>query len=395
MRVPTLHTSQSAFDAIENRQSQQARLQSQIASGLRVQSPGDDPAAAAQAELARSRLTRLAQDQRATQLAGSVLATADGALAQATEMLQSAREGLVAAGDGAYSASDRQALALQLRNAREQLLVIANSRDGAGGYVFGGQGSAGNPMTGAATPAYAPAAGQQRIGEDGRYAVTVDGRSSFMAVAQGNGVFVTASAAANAGTGWIDPGSVADPTQLTGHDYRITVAGTPGALTYSVADLTAGSSVASNVPYSAGSAITFDGQRVTLDGTPAAGDSFDLKPAKQQSVFQTLDQAIALLENPASAKDHEGLQRVQTSLDRALDGMIFTRSRVGADLRHVENAAALGEQQELGVTERRSNLQDLDLARGISDLQATQTGLEAALKSYTSLSRNSLFTLMG
>ena len=112
MRVPTLHTSQSAFDAIESRQSQQARLQSQIASGLRVQSPGDDPAAAAQAELARSRLTRLAQDQRATQLAGSVLATADGALAQATEMLQSAREGLVAAGDGAYSASDRQALAL-------------------------------------------------------------------------------------------------------------------------------------------------------------------------------------------------------------------------------------------------------------------------------------------
>jgi flagellar hook-associated protein 3 FlgL len=261
--------------------------------------------------------------------------------------------------------------------------------------VFGGQGSAGNPMTGAASPAYAPAAGQQRIGEDGRYAVTVDGRSSFMAVPQGNGVFVTASAAANTGTGWIDPGSVADPTQLTGHDYRITVAGAPGALTYSVADLTAGSTLASNVPYSAGTAINIAGQRVTLDGAPAAGDSFNLGPAGQQSVFQTLDQAIALLENPASTKDHEGLQRVQTSLDRALDGMIFTRSRVGADLRHVENAAALGEQQELGVTERRSNLQDLDLARGISDLQATQTGLEAALKSYTSLSRNSLFTLMG
>ena len=47
------------------------------------------------------------------------------------------------------------------------------------------------------------------------------------------------------------------------------------------------------------------------------------------------------------------------------------------------------------MTERRSNLQDLDLARGISDLQSAQTGLEAALKTYSSLSRNSLFTLMG
>src|SRR5262245_55016618 len=125
MRVPTLQTSRDSLALIQERRELQTKLQGQIGSGLRVRSPGDDPVAAAQAELARSRLAHIAQDQRATQLATSALNAADGALARGVELLESAGETLVGAGNGAYSIDERRALAMQLRSTRDSLLSLA------------------------------------------------------------------------------------------------------------------------------------------------------------------------------------------------------------------------------------------------------------------------------
>ena len=168
MRVPTFNSSQAAFSGIEARQVEQAKLQTQLTTGMRVNSPGDDPVAAAQAEMARSRLARVAQEQRSGQLATSLMAAADGALAQGVDLLQSVREALVAAGDGGYSDADRISLAKQLRSAREGMLALANTRDGAGGFIFSGRGSTDEPVSLGASPAYAAQAGVQRIGSDGQ-----------------------------------------------------------------------------------------------------------------------------------------------------------------------------------------------------------------------------------
>lgn len=397
MRVATLNTAMQALAAIENRQADQARLQSQMSSGLRVQSPGDDPVAAAQAELARSRLSHLAQDQRANQLSGSVLSAADGALGQGVNLLQAVRENLVAEGDAAYADSDRQALGQQLQTLRSQLLAVANTGDGAGGFIFGGQGSTSQPFSGTSNPAYTPAAGQQRIGEDANYATTVDGRAAFMNLPLGNGVFTTASAAGNTGSGFVTPGDVVDPTQITGHGYAISIAGSPGALTYSVTDTTSNTVLSSGTPFTADSPITVAGQRVTISGAPAAGDSFTLAPAGRQSVFKTLDDAIALLKTPDMPRNTftEKLQGVQASLDRALDGLSLTRSQVGAEMRNVDEAASLNAAQTQGATQRRSDLRDVDIASAITQLQTGQTGMDAALKSYMSIGKTSLFQLLG
>lgn len=394
MRVPTLQTSRQSLDLISARQAEQARLQNRIASGLRVQTPGDDPAAAAQAERARSRLAHLAQEQRATQLATSVLTTADGALAHGADVLQSAREAIVAAGNGSYNALDRRALATQLRTTRDELMAVANTADGAGAFVFGGQGTQTGPVSGSATPAYGPAAGRQQVGE-GAYDATVDGRAVFIALPQGNGVFVTGSAAGNTGSGWIGAGTVYDASQLTGHGYTIAMGGTAAAPTYSVTDTTTGTTLASNVAFTSGGTIDIDGQRVRLSGTPAAGDSFTLAPAGQQSIFKTLDDAIALLEGtPTNTAFNEGMERAHTGLDRALDAIGIARTGVGEALRSVDNGTAANEQENLAVTTRRSGLRDLDLASAISDLQNSTTSTDAALKTYASMARKSLFDMI-
>lgn len=393
MRVPTLHHAQATLQTLQKRESEQAKLQSQIATGLRVQSPSDDPVAAAQAELARSRLARLEQDQRAAQLAQGTLSSAEGALGQGVDLLHSAREALVAAGNGGYTADERAKLALQLRATRDQLLAVANTPDAAGGYVFGGQGTTTAPF--AKTPVgYAANAGTQQVGEQGRFASTVDGRAAFLALPEGNGVFVTASDPGN--TGWIGAGSVSDATQLTGHGYALTVGGAPGALTYTVIDTTAGTAVATNVAWPADGTLDIDGQRVQVGGPPVPGDRFTLAPAQHKDIFTTLDDAIALLEDRGATGGayQERLQRAQVGVDRGLDAMLHARAVAGEQLRYVEDAMAGGAQQEFDASARLEVLQDLDMARGISSLQASQTAYEAALKSYVAIRQTSLFDLI-
>lgn len=397
MRVTTLGSSQAAFAGIEARQNAQTQLQNQLGTGLRVNAPGDDPLGAAQAELARSRLARLAQDQRSAQLATSVLSAADNALAEGVDVLQSVRETLVAAGNGGFNATDRQALVVQLRAARERLLMLANTRDGAGGFVFAGQGSTGEPLSGSTTPAWSAASGEQRLGEGAQFAATVDGRAAFMTLPQGNGVFVTGSGAGNTGAGWIDPGDVADPAQLTGNDYAITLAAGAGGLEYTVTNTTTGATLAAAVPFVAGNSITLDGQRVKIAGTPAAGDSFSVGPAGQQSIFQTLDDAITTLQRqPYNAAAYsQGLERTQVGLDGALDTLVLMRAGVGTELQRVDTATASNAQQDLQLQQRRSNLVDLDYAGAISQMQSNQTAMQAAMQAYATVAKTSLFQLLG
>ena len=49
---------------------------------------------------------------------------------------------------------------------------------------------------------------------------------------------------------------------------------------------------------------------------------------------------------------------------------------------------------QVAVTQRRSDLQDMDIAAGLSQLQNGQVGLQAALQSYATLGRTSLFELL-
>ena len=78
----------------------------------------------------------------------------EGALGDGVELLQQVRElAIVASGDPSYDDTQRQTLAGKIRDLRAQLVVVANRGDGAGGYLFAGQG---------ATPPFVDAAGGVR-----------------------------------------------------------------------------------------------------------------------------------------------------------------------------------------------------------------------------------------
>ncbi len=146
MRVTTYNSFDRSVSTLQRRKSELNTLQEQMTSGKRIARASDDPAAAARAERALATKTRTDADQRALDASRNVVQQAESALGDAGELLQRAREQVLAAGNASYTDAERLSLAKDIRGLRDQLMSIANRGDGAGGYLFGGQGSTAEPF---------------------------------------------------------------------------------------------------------------------------------------------------------------------------------------------------------------------------------------------------------
>ena len=146
MRISTAKSYDVGVDTLTRRQAELSQTQERMASLKRVNSASDDPAAAARAERALARISRTEANQRAVDAAAAAIGQVEGAIGDATNLLQQVREALVAAGNASYTPTDRLTLADKISSLREQLFMTANRGDGAGGFLFGGQGSTQAPF---------------------------------------------------------------------------------------------------------------------------------------------------------------------------------------------------------------------------------------------------------
>lgn len=187
MRISTAFAFERATDAIADRQRQMNEAQNDLATGRKLSRPSEDPVSAAQAERTRAQISRIAVDRRMAEFGRQMLGNAEGAVAAASDKLQEAREVLLQAGNGTQGPGERAILAARLRGITEDLLSIANRRDGSGGFVFGGQGSATQPFPNGIGGSFQPVAGEQKVGLDRDITLSVDGRESFEGIPTGAG----------------------------------------------------------------------------------------------------------------------------------------------------------------------------------------------------------------
>ncbi|MFN3415166.1 MAG: flagellar hook-associated protein FlgL [Caldimonas sp.] len=402
MRIATATAYQAAIQNLQDRQVDLTDAQVRLTSGKRVLRASDDPTAAARAERAAAAVDRSVVSQRAVESSRTAMSLAESALGDAVGLLQSARESLVAAGNGSYTAAERRGLAEQLQQYRDQLLSIANRQDGAGNYLFAGQGAAGAPFVN--TPG-----GVQFTGIGGAVSVasgevlpaTVDGQAAWMSAATGNGVFETQRINVN-GAAWIDAGRVTDPGLVQGLRYDVTFSVTAGTTTYTVQprdpDTGAPVGAATTGSYQSGAAITIDGIAFNISGAPADGDEFRIMPSTPTlSVFDALDRAIAGLRD-ASATPSEVVQTTTDglrNLDSVLARLQSVRSAVGDTLNRIDGVEDRLSASKLHAQTDRSNAEDLDMVQAISEFQNKQTGYDAVLKTYGTVQRMSLFQYLG
>ena len=393
MRISTANAYDAGISTLTSRGADLSAAQTQLASGKRVSKASDDPAAAARIEYALAGVQRSDTSQRAVDASQIAMSQTETAMGDAGSLLQTAREALVAAGNASYTDVERKTVADQLQSIRDQLLQVANRSDGAGSYLFGGQGTTQPPFVDApggvqfvATP------GQSATASSTALPLSVDGSASWLSARTGNGVFVTSAGAGVTGA-QIDNGRVADPSALTGADYTLQFSVASGVTTYAVLKNGAPTAV-TNAPYVSGQTIALDGMAFSISGAPANGDSFQIVPSTPTlSVFDTLDKAIADLSTPGRT----GTQVAQANSDslRNIDSVMSTmqgaRSLAGAELNRIDSETDRIATQKLGSQTVRTNAVSLDMVEAISTVQNMQTGYDAALKSYSMVQRLSLF----
>lgn len=406
MRISTSTMYETGVAQLNTLQSNLARTQQQLATNRRILSPSDDPIAAARAlEVTQSKAVNT---QYATnrENARASLAQVDQRLGGVTSLIQNAQTLVVAAGNGVLSPADRQSLAIELESQLEDMLGLANSTDGAGTYLFAGYKSTTVPFARTADGAqYAGDQGQRelQVSSSRKVAISDPGSAVFESNMTGNGTFSAAALGTNGGSGVVSGSSVTNAAALTGHQYELSFAGSGSSTTFTVLDKKTGAAPAGMVgpqPFVSGQKIEFDGMSFNVRGAPSAGDKFTVDPSTRQSVFKTMTDLIAVLRAPAGgpaqgAAYTNGLVKAGENFSSALDNVLSVRSSAGSRMKELDALDSAGDDLNIQYETVLSKLQDLDLVAAISQFTQQQTTLEAAQKSFKSLSGLSLFNYIG
>lgn len=410
MRISSSTIFDSNVAGMDQQQALMIKTQQQLATGRRILTAADDPAAAARAlDITQSDATNT-QYTTNRNAAQNTLSLSESALQSVTSLLQAVKSSAVNAGDGSYSNSDRSSIANQLSGQLQDLVGLANSTDGAGNYLFSGFQSRTQPFVN--TPA-----GMSYFGDDGQRNVQVSasrqvassdsGADVFMRIKNGNGTFVTqpgtntVTPGPNLGTGVISVGSVANPLPilpLNNYSVAFTVAGAPAVTTYTVTNTTTSTVVSAGTPYVSGQTISFAGMQFDIQGAPANGDTFTVAASANESVFKTISDLITALNTPVASAANGGgtsltnsLNHALTSLDNALNNSLTTRSSLGSRLNEISSLQVTGDNLGLQFKQNLSQLQDVDFSKAISDLTQQKMSLQAAQQSFATVSTLSLF----
>jgi len=406
-------------------------VQQQIASGRRMLSPSDDPVAAARVLEVQQSSDVNAQFKQNHNNANSALGLEEAQLSATGDLLARVRELAVQAGNTSLSKSDRLAITAELRARFDELTGIANATDGTGQYIFSGFMGSTKPFGGTVESilsgseiSYQGDDGQRRlqVSADRFLEVSNSGNDVFKRIRNGNGYFVTDYAAANAGTGVIDAGSITDPAAwnlATTKNVAIRFTVTAGVTTYDLVDTVSEDSLLTGEPapapvdkqrvYQSGQPIIlknqgaepeFDlGGSLTITGDPAKDDSFSIAPSSSQSIFATLANLIGALEAPTgtpagNAKLGNEIGFALTNLDQSIDNILRVRAQLGSRLNEIDSLSSVNEDLNLQYQQALSQLQDLDYAKAISDLTRKQADLQAAQQSFARISQLSLFNYL-
>lgn len=403
MRVSTTMIQSQGAAAIGKNQSELLRTQQMLSSGRKLLTPADDPlgaSRAAQIEDLRRANERFQSNQTA---AKNDLGFAESTLGDIENVLQDVREAIVKGGNGVLNDQDRAAIAREMRASYANLLSLSNSRDASGKFLFAGYSENTQPF--ADSPVGAVYNGDQgrreiQISPSRSIPVSQNGAELFERIRTGNGIFSTAAAIANTGTGISDRGAVISPASVNGDAYRVQFSVVAGVVTYDVIDTTTATILSAGNAYTEGASIGFGGMQLSISGAPMNGDAFDIAPSQNQSVFRTIGDTIDALERPTvndagSARLANDLASSIANIDQASENIIIARAGMGASLREIDSVADISSGNDIRYQSDLSQIRDLDYAKSISDFTRQQQSLQAAQQSYARIMRLSLFDVIG
>jgi len=398
MRISTRQIYTQGIEAFQQQQQKLAQLQHQISSGVRLNKPSEDPAAA-------SRVLELEQDvsvnlqyQANINLAEQRLVQQDSVMKSYANLLNRVRELAIQGNNGPLDPASRNAIAGELDQRLSELYSLTNTTDANGDYLFAGFQNANLPFTPATTGSidhvsFNGDAGTRsiQISKVRQMEIDTSGRSIFMEIPSA-AALREIPAAANTGSAVIAPASVVDSSIHVPGDYEIRFVA-PGL--YDVFDVAGGINIVTGATYSDSQDISFQGIQTSITGVPAAGDVFTVSSAQYQDVFGIVSNLAETLRNaPSDAVRAANIAQSLVDIDAALDVSLNFRTTIGGKLNAIESQREENEAQVLVAKKTISSLRDTDLAEAISQLTLEQTTLDAAQAVFARITSSSLFNFL-
>lgn len=395
MRIATITFQQNAMSQMQELQAALAKTQNDLATSKKLHSAADDPAAMTQVNQLNITLSASTQYVTNGNSASTNLKLEEQAMADATNTLQGIRDLAVQANNAALTASQRQDIAVQMQQQLQDLQAIGNRKDSNGNYIFSGTASGTEPFSQVGNSfiySGASTVNQIQIASNQRVSAGDTGASVFMNIPAGNGTFTTSAAATNTGTGVISVGTVVTPAAWVPDTYTISFT-TPS--NYQITN-GAGTVVASGVYTDPNSISLISGIKVPISGTPAAGDSFTVAKAGTASAFSTVSNLVATL-NSSTLNNAQIATQIGGSLqqiDNAITHLNDVSASVGARINAITSSQTSAQSEQTNLTASISQLQDIDYAAAITQLNTEEISLQAAQASYASIAKLSLFNYL-
>jgi flagellar hook-associated protein 3 FlgL len=145
MRVTNSMMVRNMLDHLKNNMGDLNDLNEQLSSGKLFQMPSDAPIKVSDSMNYKSQLNRNSQFQRNTDQAENWLNMTESALKSGTEVIQRARELTIYASTDSVTPEDRQAIASEVKELRDELIDISRAELG-DDYIFSGQKSDSEPF---------------------------------------------------------------------------------------------------------------------------------------------------------------------------------------------------------------------------------------------------------
>lgn len=399
MRISSSYFTDYSTQQMNAKQVELAKLQEQISSGKRISNPSDDPATAARAQTIDSSRSRLEQLQKNAVLAEQRIALEEDTLDRVTDMVQRLQELALAAKSGTVTSEKLSAYGSEVQQHLYELIDYGNTKNANGEFIFAGKMGKTQPFV--LNNNQVEYQGDQgsielQIGSSRTVSVSDSGDEIFQNIPTGNGTFVVGANGANTGTGVVGSGTVVSNNAYQPNDFSIVFT---TATTFDVINDTTGATELANESYSDGANFTFNGINLSIQGAPAAGDSFSVQPSRHEDLFSTLQRFLTATDNnPANANERaqmdQELNTVLENLEQAHIHVNTMRSSIGSRLLYIDTANAENSSVDFLLQSTLSDLTDTDYAKAASQLEFEMTTLEAVRQTFVKLQDNNLFNYL-
>lgn len=393
LRVSTKMMADRSVNSMLEQQTRMSKTQMQLATGLRITTPSDDPVGSVRVVDLKGAIGRVELYQTNSERASSRLEQEEGILTGVTNLLQRVNTLAVQGNNTAVlSAQETGAIADEVRLLVDELEALANSKDASGDYIFAGYKSGTRPFTRTAadTYTYSGDQGQRQlqIGADRTIADGDNGFDLFMNVDTGPYAEVTGVAA----TGF---GAIADG-DLTING--ISVGGIPAAADASerasqirdainaISDITG-----VNAALDTSTTVTLSSSAGDIDVVAASTANTGLTTGTSAATAGTRNIFETMLQLASTLDAHESVDRYLNDIQEAMGSVSDVHSTVGARMNAIDEQSNVNADIKLTLESHLSDVEDLDYTEAISRLNRQTIALQAAQQAYVKVQGLSLF----